>query len=655
MPFRTILWKCGSSAFSHLELHTRAACEVMKLKFRLLGNLQVVDGQKNFLLPPKLRTILAQLLISRGQTVPVEKFIEELWLDQPPATVSATMQTYIYQLRKILGAGGEAGKGYASLVTDSSGYALRTAPEDVDVHLFESRFTAGKLAFESAEYANAVESFEEAVAVWRSSALADVPRGPFLEAYAVRLEEARMQAIELRIEAYLRLGRHLDVLPELKALTLNHPLHEELHAKLMLALHRSGRRPEALDAYQHLRHGLADELGLDPSPSVQRLHRALLAGDPDLDHERAVDRIAVPAVNAPAQLPPDIAEFCGREDELAHLEQCCGRSGGDSTPRLVALSGMAGVGKTALALRLAHRLRRRYPDGQFFACFTAGRIDSCDHSVDPHEVIGSFLGGAGFTPDQIPGNLAGRSQLFRSWCADRRVLIVLDDVHSEEQVRPLLPGNPECAVIVSGRSPLYGLGGARLVEVEPMPPEDAVELMSIVAGSYWTAHERTTARRVAELCDHLPVAVRAIGSKLAVLPCLSLDGVVIRLADRRHRLNELRVGNTDLCHRLEWSYARLGTDARHTLHLLSRMVSVTFTAAEAAPVLGLPVVAAEAALTRLYDSRFLLASFDNTSGATRYRLLDLVRLFALEHGEEELEVGLAKRADFGGRVSAFTA
>ncbi|MCQ9184090.1 winged helix-turn-helix domain-containing protein [Streptomyces sp. IBSBF 2953] len=606
------------------------------MKFRLLGNLEALSDESGepLVLAPKLRAVLALLLISRGRTVPMSQFVEELWLDRPPATVSATMQTYIYQLRKLLGAaGGEAGS--AALATDSAGYAFRAAVEDVDVHVFESSFDAGRAAMRSGDHEEAVESFDRALAVWRSTAvLADVPKGPFLEAYAVRLEEARMQAIELRIEACLRLGRELDVLPELRALTVNHPLHEGLHGRLMLALHRAGRRHEALEAYRRVRGALAQELGLEPCEALQRLHRSLLAGGPELDHVADPAGAAAPSV-VPAQLPPDVAEFCGRDAETARLERLLTAPGG-SGPRIVALSGMAGAGKTALAVRLAHQVRRKYSDGQFFACFQGSLAARSGLPPDPYTVIGSFLRGVGFLPRQMPDDLAGRSQLFRSWCADRRVLILLDDVRSAEQVRPLLPAGPNCAVVTTSRSPLYALSGARSVEVGPIGPADAVELLSRVSGRTWDAHDRAMARSIADDCEHLPLAVRAVGSLLALPSRMPLRRAAQRMADRRQRLQLLRSGSADLCARLEHSYACLDPAAGRLLRILSRATAASFTVDAVSRLAGLDAAEAEAALDRLYDARFLLARADEELGATRYGLMELTRLFVQQQGCDDL-------------------
>jgi len=453
-----------------------------------------------------------------------------------------------------------------------------------------------------------------------------------------------MQATELRIEAYLQLGRQLDVLPELKALTVRHPLHEGLHTRLMLALHRTGRRHEALQAYGGLRQALADDLGLEPSVGVQQVHRALLAGDPALEQAHGRMRACWPGTLAPpAQLPPDNADFCGRREELAGVERLLDPSADSSSPapRIVTLCGMAGAGKTAFAIRVAHRMRRRYPDGQFFACLGASRPDDASAAPGPRTVIGSFLQGAGFLPEQIPRDLASRAQLFRSWCADRRVLVLLDDVASEEQVESLLPGAPDCGVVITSRSPLFGLSGTHRREMQPLQPTEAVDLLARVADRHWSVQELRLARAIAERCDNLPAALRSVGSRLAPPAGMSLERAVARLADPGYRLEVFGAGEANPARRLARSWRGLDDSCQRLLQGLSRSAASIFLAEDVALLLGLPRVTAEALLGRLHDRRLLLA----TDGP-RYRLPDLVRLFVFE---QERDLGPAHRDKEAGR------
>ncbi|MGW3186214.1 BTAD domain-containing putative transcriptional regulator [Kitasatospora sp. NPDC001119] len=606
------------------------------MHFRLLGNLEVATGRSgSILLPPKLRTILAMLLISEARTVPVDRLIDELWLDRPPTTAMATIQTYIYQLRKALNGGKQIEGDAIALVTDTSGYALITPPETVDAHAFQSHFEEGRRKLEAENYRQAASELNQALSLWRSSVLADVPKGPLLESYSVRLEEARLQATELYFEARIGLGQYRDVIPELKALTVSDPLNEGIHARLMIALHHAGRRHEALDVYGRLRSALKSDLGLEPSAPVQQLHLALLSGDLTIEQPLSGPPDRAVARTIPTQLPPDISDFTGREAILSQIDRALFPIDGDTAPKVVSVTGMPGVGKSALIVHLAHRLRRRFPDGQFFACLTGASLSGECTPTEPFSILGGFLQAIGFAQDQIPGELDSRITLFRNWCADRRALFVLDDSDSEAQVRPLIPSGADCAVLISSHAPLHGLSGSRSFELEPLTADDAVELLSRVSGQRWSQDDRAIARTVAKLCDYLPITVRAIGSRLMMPQRMSLNGAAIRLADCRRRMATIVSGDMNLWTRLERSYRRLQDHDRQALLNLSASGRPKFLASEAAALLDLKLVTVESLLERLHDARFLVPSASDDGSEISYRLMETVRLFLLERREEE--------------------
>lgn len=589
------------------------------MQFRLLGNLEMSSAHgKRVPLPPKLRTILSLLLILHDQVVPVSRMIDELWPSEPPSTALATIQTYVYQLRKLLEQEGRQGP---PLLTESSGYVLRVPAEHIDNVLFERCFQAGQKAFVEGDFEQASNALKSALSLWRSSALADVPRGPFLDAYAAQLDEARLQAIELSVDADLQLGRVHDAARELMSLTTSHPLHEGFHAKLMLALHRLGRRHEALECYRRLRERLVGELGIEPSFSVQRLHRELLSGELSFG-QVATDSSAASGRATPVRLPPDVADFVGREAELGRLERLVAEHRGAATD-IITVTGMAGVGKTALVTRLAYRLRHRLPDGQFFANLSG----EGEGPVSPAGVLDGFLRQIGI--DRIPESAVARSQLFRSWCADRRVLVILDDAAAEDQIRPLLPGGSECVVVVTSRSPMCGLNGAANVEIGPPPTKEAVELLSRVAGQAWSRDEKTQAVSVAGLCGNLPLAMRVIGMKLA-RGSSSLPTVAARLADRHRTFSELACGEIDVRASLERSCRHLDDATHAALRVLSQEVDSVFTAADVALLLQLDVDGTEAFLDTAFDFRLLLTERESTVGGVRYVLPKLTRAYLLE-------------------------
>ncbi|MGW4826622.1 BTAD domain-containing putative transcriptional regulator [Amycolatopsis japonica] len=597
------------------------------MQFRLLGNLEMSSaGGKRVPLPPKLRTILSLLLILHDQVVPVSRMIDELWPAEPPSSALATIQTYVYQLRRLLEKDASAG---AALRTESSGYVLSVPAEHIDNVLFERCFQAGQKAFVEGDFEQSSNALKSALSMWRAAALADVPKGPFLDAYTAQLDEARLQAIELDVDADLQLGRVHDAARELKSLTAAHPLHEGFHAKLMVALHRLGRRHEALECYRSLRERLVGELGIEPSFSVQRLHRELLSGDPSFG-QGSPDSAARSGRGTPEGLPRDIADFVGREAELGRLEGLVAEHRGTATG-IITVTGTAGVGKTALVTRFAHRQRHRLPDGRFFANLRGGGEDP----VSPSVVLDGFLRQIGV--EHVPDTVTARSRLFRSWCADRRVLVILDDAADEEQIRPLLPGGAGCVVVVTTRGPLCGLDGATNVDIVPPPADEAVELLARTAGHGWERNEKALAASVAALCGNLPLAMRAIGRKLALGP-LSLSALVARLTDRHRALNELACGEFDVRASLERSCRCLDGETHAALRVLSREVDSGFTAADVAPLLQLDLDGAEAFLVSAFDSRLLLTDGGQAVDNVRYMLPRLTRAYLLEQAPMKCDV-----------------
>lgn len=598
------------------------------MQFRLLGNLEIESGDGRIVpLAPKLRTILSLLLTLNNQTVPVSRLIDELWPDEPPTTVVATIQTYVYQLRKILESRKFAKEKVPSLVTETSGYRLNVLPESIDSHVFERCFREGRLAFEAGDFERSARALHAGLSLWRSSAFADVTMGPRLEAYATQLEEARLQAIELRVDAKTELGQHQEVVRELKALTIAHPLHEGFQAKLMLALYRLGRRHESLDTYARLRTNLVEALGVEPTAATQRLHRALLAADDSVDEFLGAPRASSAAVHVhPAQLPADIPDFTGRTALLARTERLVLDCVDDTATNITVLTGRTGVGKTAFAVRLAHRLKRRFPDGQFYASLT----DDNGEPADPRRLLGDFLRSLGFTPEQIPDTLEARSQLFRSWSADRGVLMVLDDALSEREARPLVPGGAHCAVLVSSCQSLPGLSGARVVEVDPLSPNEAVELLGRIVGRRWNDGDLPTLHTIVDKCECLPLALRAIGSRLCAPTHVSLEACAARLVDRHRRLSELRSGDLDLRARLARGRRQLTPATRGCLAPLSRETSTTFTSREAADILRCSTVQAEVALLEASQIRLVLPVGENGDGDMLFRIPDVVRIYFME-------------------------
>ncbi|MFC4534711.1 AfsR/SARP family transcriptional regulator [Sphaerisporangium dianthi] len=605
------------------------------MEFRVLGSLQVVDDSAD-LTPSaaKVRAVLAMLVLRHNQIVSTRELIDELWGERPPATALPTLHTYVYKLRKMLGTGGPA-----TVVTQPYGYLLATAPETIDVYRFERLVADGWSALERDDAAHATEALSNALGLWRGPALANLAAGELLSAQITRLEESRLRALQLRLDADLRLGRHRELISELKELIATHPLNEDFYAKLMTALYQAGRRGEALEVYQNLRQVLIGQLGLEPSPALCRLQRRLLSADPgleqpDLDpaHPAAPAPAAPAAAVKPAQLPPDIGDFVGRGqvgDRIAAVLSGPAESG--TAVRVVCVSGMPGVGETALAVHAAHRARASFPSGQFFA-----ELGGSGVPADPGEVLAGFLRAAGVPAGDVPADRDERSKLFRTWCSDRQVLIVLDDAAGYAQIQPLLPGSAGCAVIVTSRFALHGFAGAHMVELEPLTEEEGLELLARIIGAARLESERAAAAHIVRLCGRLPLALRCAGSRLAAGQGLTLATFAGRLEDPRSRLSDLRVADLDVRTAFHATYERLGEPERSLFRLLGLLQTPDITMRQAGALLGCEPGHAERLLARLADCS-LLSARTTPPGEVHYAIHELVRLYARECLERELD------------------
>jgi DNA-binding SARP family transcriptional activator len=601
------------------------------MEFRLLGALEVInDGEDITPTAPKLREVLALLVLHANQLVRIESLIDELWGDNPPVSALSTLQTYIYKLRKVL-FDRVAG---ITLVTKPAGYLAMVPPECVDVCAFEESVAEGLKAMERGDATAAAQALATALARWRGPALADVLSGSLLTAHGTRLEERKLTAIELRIEAELKLGRHIELISELKELTSANPYHEGLHTKLMLALYRAGRRGEALESYRQVRSVLVDELGVEPSPQTMRMQQCLLTSDPALDNVMAPVPAprAVPTLSTPAQLPPDIADFAGRRSEVSRAEQLitCGSESGTAV-RVVLITGMPGVGKTVLGVRAAHRAASRFPGGQLFADLgSPGRTPS-----SPAAILWRFLRAAGFRPDEIPDCTDERSKLFRTWTARHAALIFLDDAVSAAQVIPLLPGSPYCGVVVTSRSRLPGLPGACHVELDVFTVAEGVELLANIAGRGRVDADVRAAEQLVELCGRLPLAIRSVGAKLAATPGWPIAKLIGMLGASRSRLDQLACAGYDIRTRFDASYQRLSEPDKGAFRLLGLLRDGEFTEDRVAALLGCSPPDADDLLARLVDHRLLRVT-GHGPGGIRYGFHQFARLYARDRLQELL-------------------
>ncbi|GAA3849193.1 hypothetical protein GCM10022243_13970 [Saccharothrix violaceirubra] len=588
------------------------------VRFTLLGTVDVtVAGERIDLRAAKLRTVLALLLLGRGSLVSDSRIAEMLWGHTPPVTADAQIQTYVSRLRKILGE-------TCTITRLRPGYVLDVGPARLDLVEFERVAAAGRQAAAAGRTAEAADLFARALGEWTGPALAGVT--DCLEAVAAPdLEERRLVVLEERVAADIELDRHGGLVAELTGLVGANPLRERLRGQLMTVLDRTGRQAEALSCYHEHRRRLAVEMGIDPGAELREIYRRVLASTP-AKPARPLPRTQH---QVPAQLPPDIADFTGRTDHLATLEALLRPDPDRSSAAAAVISGMAGVGKTALAVHAGHRLRAGFPDGQ---CYLDLRGTSAP--VRPHDALAKLLTGLGVPARDVPSDVDERVRLYRSRLADRRVLVVLDNAVGEQQIRPLLPGNPQCGVLVTGRARLSALPGVPVVDLGVLSQAESLELLSRIVSKQRIQPDPRSAERIARLCGGLPLAVRIAGARLVAKPHLRPVELAGRLADRGRRLDELQLADLDVRASVGLSYRSLGTGARRAFRLLALLERATFSVWNAAVVLDVTVGEARELTEQLVDARLL-----EVPDQDRYAYHDLVRAVAMELvAEEDLAV-----------------
>ncbi|HZG06081.1 MAG TPA: BTAD domain-containing putative transcriptional regulator [Streptomyces sp.] len=572
---------------------------------------------------PMARRVLALLLTHADRVVPTELLIDELWSEQPPRRARKTVQTYIYQLRKTLSGDENAGQSQELVETHPHGYRLPLQDCHLDVKDFQALVREGREALARGRANEGAVALRRALDLWRGAPLEDVETGPVLAAQAARLEDLRIHALEQRIAADLALGAHQSLLEEIRDLTYQHPLHEEFCAQLMMAAKRCGQRGEALSAYARLRRAMAEQLGLEPSVRLQELQNRILAGQ----DERFPAPSRADGSGALFQLPPAIGDFVGRRDVLDRIEYAVREARPAPEVRIVTVTGGPGVGKTQVALQVAHRLRKHFPDGQLKADMHL-EDGTAQH---PAEALRGLLVAVGYDRRCLPERTDDLARIFRGWAADRRFLLLLDDAAGRDQILPLLPAGADNTVIVTSRCRMAGLPGAvTSVDVGPMSEDEGSRLLAQVVGEERTAQEPDAAAAIAARCEGMPTAIRAIGSRIAAWPGRSLADFAARLADERRRLEELSSPDLDVRRYLVESADRLPSGAREVLTEVSRAGRTDVTVAHLARTLCRSVPSVERSVELLAAFHLLKPVVRN--GSHVLRVSPLLRL-AFAHGE----------------------
>lgn len=594
------------------------------MEFWVLGPLEVRDqGQVVDLGAPRVRLVCGLLLVRPGDLVSVEQFVDELWPDRPPSDARALVRGYVSRLRRVLRSGPS---GEDRVVTRKPGYLLRVDDQEVDLHRFERLVALARTAVRDGDPTRAVELFGQANRQWRGGPFADVPHTASIAAAVTWLGERRLTTREEAFDAALAAGQAAQVVTELTEFVTAHPLRERPAGQLMLALYRCGRQADALERYQRTRRVLAAEVGVEPGADLRRLHQRILDADQDL--AGAADG----PVATGRQLPMDIAEFTGRQAELAALQALA--AGGErelpGTVVISAIEGMAGVGKTRLAVHLAHRLidQGRYDEVQLWTDLRG--FDAEHPPADPADVLEGFLRTLGVPGDRIPTGVESRAALYRDRLVDKRALILLDNAAREDQVRPLLPGRPGSLVLITSRRGLSGLDGAHAVRLDVLPPADAVQLLARIATDDRIAAQPAAATRVARLCGHLPIALTLAARRLRARPHWTVTDLADRLAGDTGDQHEPRgLGAT-----FDLSYRALTDPQRQLFRMLGLHVGTDVTAESAAALIGSTRRTTETLLEALLDEHLL-----HQEVAGRYRFHDLIRPYARRLAEDEEPAG----------------
>jgi DNA-binding SARP family transcriptional activator len=605
---------------------------------RLLGPVAVVaGGGLESVRGRSARTVLAVLSLRPGQVVSQDQLIDALWPERPPATAANTLQRHVSSLRGQLPPA-------VTVTARAPGYVLSTdEPTAVSDVLQAQRLLARARLCEDDD--ERVATLQRSLDLWRGDSLADVASSPYLMGQAERLARLRTEVRRELVRARLASGEGATVVTDLEDLVGDEPYDEELHRELMLALYRAGRQVDALTVARELRRRLADQVGIDPGPALADLETAILRQEVGLDGgQRADPRDPGPTRPVPGQLPAAVPGFTGRRRELADLDAQLQPASGPRGAAVVvsAVSGTAGIGKTAIAVHWAHLVADRFPDGQLYANLRG--FDPQWPPLEPGSVLRRFLEALGTSAARIPEDLDARSALFRSLLSDRRLLLLLDNARDAEQVRPLLPGSAGCLAIVTSRNRLASLAaleGAHLLPLDLLGQGEARELLARRLGRDRVETDEDAVDTILSRCGGLPLALAVVAGRAAARPYLPLDAVAWELSTARSALDALRGDDsaTDVRAVFSSSYEALSGEAAGVFRLVGLHPGPDVSAAAVTSVAALsPVVTAEAL------AELVRASLLTETAPGRHACHDLVRAYALDRLEaSQDDVHLARR------------
>ncbi len=592
------------------------------MQVRLLGPVDVIVGGSPRDVPGlRRKAVLAALALTPGQVLSTDRLADVVW--GPGAIRDAnTLQSNISYLRRVFG-------NPAAIIARSPGYQLNLGGDATDVTAVERLIEQAR---QCTDYATAAASFQQALGLWRGQALAGVADLGWFGEQAQRLEQLQLMAAEGLARSRLELGEHADLIPELQELVRRYPFQERLHAHLMLALYRAGRQQDALASFHRLRDVLDSELGIRPGNALRALHTAILRQDPKLEPAARPVTVAqpLPGLPVPTQLPAPIAVFAGRAGELRRLDELIATDPSAAQPvvTVVAVSGTAGVGKTALATHWAHRRADRFPDGQLYANLRG--YDPAQAPLEPGTVLHGFLDALGVPAQRIPAGADARAAMYRSVLTGKRVLVLLDNARDADHVRPLLPGSSGCLAIVTSRSQLTSLvatHAARPLPLGLLAPDAARELLARRLGSGQVMAGHAAAEVIVACCAGLPLALAIVAARAETNSAVPLSAVARQLRDSPGALDTLTAGDqsTDLRAVFSWSTAALSKDAGELFRLLGLCPGPDLTMPAAASLAGRPAAQIRPLLDELVHAHLLT---EHITG--RFASHDLLRAYAAE-------------------------
>ncbi|MFM9696892.1 AfsR/SARP family transcriptional regulator [Streptomyces europaeiscabiei] len=565
------------------------------------------------------------LLLDAGRVVPVSRLVTAGWDELPPDSAEHQVRKTVAKLRSRLPHGPEI------IVTDGPGYRAVVGTEHLDLLRHQQLMRQARQSLDAGQAERAVAELREALALWRGPVLSG-SGGQLIDAASTALEEQRISAAEQLYDLRIDAGEAAEITGELRGLVDEHPLRETLRSQLMLALYHSGQQAAALDEFARVRKHLADELGIDPSAQLTGLHDRMLRQDPSLVRPaRPATHVMHPVTEAPHALPFDVPDFSGRRSELERVREVARRAP-KGAPTVIALDGMGGSGKTALAVRAAHQLVEQYPDGSLFIDlhgFTPGQ-----EPLSTFHAQGDLLAAANIPSEEMPTVSAGRAARWQSYMRGRCMVLILDNAASSEQVRALIPASSDSLVLITSRPRLTGLDGVEWLSVGALPEQDSDQLLRATLGAERVEREPDAACELVRLCGSLPLAVRIASARLANRPHWTVQRLVERLRDHNRRLDELTSEGRGVAGALLLSYQSMPRDQQSAFRLLGHHPGRYLDTHEAAALLDTDALTAEDVLEELVDARLLEAREPGV-----YALHDLVRSFVQRIAQGSREPG----------------